>query len=129
MSSHHYHQLPPGYPYGQQIQAQPYAAYPIPQHAPHGYSPYSGQAQVGAYPNYGQSAGNASLLGLSGQRFWTGALVGAAAAFLLTNESVQRATIKSAVKVWSLMEGGLEELKERFRDAQAEIKSEEEHQE
>lgn len=128
-SHHHHHQLPPGYPYGQQFQAQPtFAAYPIPQHAPHGYPPFSGQAPVGAYPTYGQISGNASVVGLGGQRFWTGALIGAAAAFLLTNESVQRATIKTAVKAWSLMEGGFEELKERFRDAQAEIKAEEEHQ-
>nr|MBS0020423.1 hypothetical protein [Gammaproteobacteria bacterium] len=124
MSSHH--QLPPGYHYGQ-FQAQPYASYPAPQFAPYGYSPYSGQAPVDSYTAYGQIPGNVSFLGLGGQRFWTGALLGATAAFLLTNENVQRATIKTAVKAWSLMEGGFEELKERFRDAQAEIKAEEEH--
>jgi translation initiation factor 2 alpha subunit (eIF-2alpha) len=50
-------------------------------------------------------------------------LIGAAAAYLLTNESVQRTAIKSVVKVWSVLQGGVEEIKERFQDAEAEIRA------
>lgn len=129
MSSHHHYQLPPGVPYGP-FQAQPNTAYPSPRPPPYyAYPFYPGQVPVDAYPINGQSSGAASFRGIGGQRFWTGALVAGAVVFLLTNEDVQRATIKTAVKAWSLMEGGFEELKERFRDAQAEIKAEEGHQE
>lgn len=58
---------------------------------------------------------------LANPRFIKGALVGAAAAYLLSNESVQQNAIKAAVKAWSLLQGGIEEMKERFRDAEAEL--------
>lgn len=58
---------------------------------------------------------------LTNPRFIKGALVGAVAAYLLTNDNVQQAAIKSAVKVWSMLQGGVEEMKERFRDAEAEL--------
>ncbi|MBF0340554.1 MAG: YtxH domain-containing protein [Magnetococcales bacterium] len=62
----------------------------------------------------------------SGGRLIKGALIGAAAAYLLTNESVQRSTIRSLVKVWNLARGGVEELKERFQDAHAELQADRE---
>lgn len=62
--------------------------------------------------------------GLLNERFLKGLLIGAAAAYILTNENVQRTAIKGAVKAWSLLQGGVEELKERFRDAEAEIRAE-----
>jgi len=76
------------------------------------------------YPRYApqfQPAQNSSLFN---DRFFKGLLIGAAAAYLLTNESVQRTAIKGAVKAWSLLQGGVEELKERFHDAEAEIRAE-----
>jgi hypothetical protein len=91
---------------------------------------FLGQPQYqGSYPGMGQYPQNlnstrpqsASLLN---DRFFKGLLIGAAAAYLLTNESVQRTAIKGAVKAWSLMQGGVEELKERFHDAEAELRSE-----
>ncbi len=54
-------------------------------------------------------------------RFVKGVLIGAAVAYILSNEKVQQSTIKTAVKAWSLMQGGVEEMKERFRDAEAEL--------
>ena len=57
----------------------------------------------------------------TGSSFLQGALIGAAAAYLLTNDSVQQTAIKSAVKTWTLIQGGMEEMKERFRDAEAEL--------
>jgi hypothetical protein len=71
-------------------------------------------------PQFAQQQ-NSSLLN---ERFFKGLLIGAAAAYLLTNENVQRTAIKGAVKAWSLLQGGVEELKERFHDAEAEIRSE-----
>jgi hypothetical protein len=53
--------------------------------------------------------------------FLKGAAAGALAAYLLSNEQVQQQAIKAAVKSWSLLQGGIEEMKERFRDAEAEL--------
>jgi hypothetical protein len=55
-------------------------------------------------------------------RFVKGLVIGAAAAYVLTNENIQRAAIKSAVQAWSTVQGGVEELKERFQDAEAELR-------
>jgi hypothetical protein len=78
---------------------------------------YAGYPMVA--PQYQQQ--NTSLFN---ERFFKGLLIGAAAAYLLTNENVQRTAIKGAVKAWSLLQGGVEELKERFHDAEAEIRAE-----
>ncbi len=78
------------------------------------------------YNLYNQmTSGVSSFFDFKDERFIKGAIVGAAATFLLTNESVQKNTVKSMVKVWNLFQGGIEEMKERFRDAEAEVKSEE----
>lgn len=86
------------------------------------YGPYYAQPMYGPYyaPYYAQQQNNS----LFNDRFLKGLLVGAAAAYLLTNETVQRTAIKGAVKAWSLLQGGIEELKERFHDAEAEIRAE-----
>ncbi|WP_458396299.1 YtxH domain-containing protein [Campylobacter sp.] len=52
--------------------------------------------------------------------FLKGALIGAAATYILTNESAQRAIFKGFAKISTLFECGLEELKERYEDAKAE---------
>ncbi|SFA42356.1 hypothetical protein SAMN04487972_102293 [Paracoccus halophilus] len=56
-------------------------------------------------------------------QFLTGALVGGVVAFLLTNETVQRAAITGAAHAWLSLRSGVEEAKERFRDAEAEIRT------
>ena len=56
--------------------------------------------------------------------FIQGALLGAGAAYILTNEKAQQAIFKSVVRVGKLFEAGTEELKERFEDAKAEIEAE-----
>ncbi|EIJ33569.1 hypothetical protein [Thiothrix nivea] len=95
--------MPQAYP-------QPPVAYGYPAYAPH----YQQQAIPAPAPQ-------ASFLN---ERFVKGLLIGAAAAYILTNENVQRTAIKGAVKAWSLLQGGVEELKERFQDAEAEIRAE-----
>ncbi|TLD83571.1 YtxH domain-containing protein [Helicobacter sp. MIT 11-5569] len=57
----------------------------------------------------------------SKQDFLKGALIGAAATFILTNENAQKAIFKGFAKISSLFESGIEELKERYEDAKAEI--------
>jgi hypothetical protein len=52
-----------------------------------------------------------------------GLLVGGGVGFLLTNETVQKGLIRTVVRMWSVAQGGIEEVKERFRDAEAEIRA------
>lgn len=75
----------------------------------------------GAYPGAYQSQQSSPFFNISNDRFLKGLLIGAAATYLLTNESVQRTMIKGAVKAWSFVRGGVEEIKERFHDAEAEL--------
>lgn len=93
-----------------------YAAYPS-------HPGYPAYPPNGAYPAYGAQYQQSSSL-LPSDRFLKGLLIGAAATYLLTNESVQRSVIKGTVKAWSLLQGGVEELKERFHDAEAEVRAE-----
>lgn len=100
-----------------------------PAHTPMQPQPYYPQ-QAAAYPGYPaapyyqQQQLPAPATGFINERFVKGLLIGAAAAYILTNENVQRTAIKGAVKAWSLLQGGVEELKERFHDAEAEIRAE-----
>ena len=51
--------------------------------------------------------------------FLTGALLGAAAAYILTNKTAQEAILQGFVKMGNLFSAGIEELKERYEDAKA----------
>lgn len=53
-----------------------------------------------------------------------GLIVGAGAAYLLTNENVQRTVLRAAVRLWTFLQGGMEEVKERLHDAEAEVAAE-----
>ncbi len=66
---------------------------------------------------------HADAPGLVGSQFLTGVLVGGVATYILTNETIQRAAINGVAHLWLAITGALEETKERFRDAEAEIKS------
>lgn len=96
--------------------------------APSGmYGPHASAHGPGPYApahGYAQPSGAAAWFNFRDERFVKGLLVGAAATFLLTNESVQKGAIKSLVRVWTLVQGGVEEAKERFRDAEAELQAE-----
>jgi len=89
---------------------------------------WEGHAQQGlpyqAYhqPQYAAPAqASAPFFNFSNDRFLKGLLIGVAATYLVTNESVQRTVIKGAVRTWSMLQGGVEEIKERFHDAEAEL--------
>jgi len=65
----------------------------------------------------------ANPAGLANSRFLTGLLVGGVVTYVLTNETVQRAAISGVAHLWLGLQGALEETKERFRDAESEIKA------
>ena len=56
--------------------------------------------------------------------FLKGAFIGVVATFILTNKDAQSAIFKGFAKISNLFEMGLEELKERYEDAKAEVDSE-----
>ncbi|MDF2140886.1 hypothetical protein [Paenirhodobacter sp. CAU 1674] len=60
---------------------------------------------------------------LGNPRFVTGAAIGGLVTYLMTNERAQRAVINGLAHVWLSLQGGVEEAKERFRDAESEIRS------
>lgn len=53
--------------------------------------------------------------------FIKGALIGAAVTFLLTNKNAQQTIFKAASKGSELFQAGMEEIKERFEDAKAQM--------
>ena len=93
----------------------------------HGQGPAEHHGGMGTHPQPYQGAmgrGGPSWLDLGNESFVKGLLVGAAATFVLTNETVQKNAIRSLVQVWGMLQGVVEEAKERFRDAEAEIQAE-----
>jgi hypothetical protein len=84
------------------------------QHAGQGQGQGQGMAQM-MQEIAGGGSGLSSLtkmLDFDDKDFWKGALVGAAAVLLLTNESVQRALFRGAVKGRDAVEEGVEKVKE-----------------
>ena len=66
-----------------------------------------------------------SLLGtFDTQKFLIGAIVGAAGVYLMTNEKAQKAIFKTFAKGTAMITAGIEEMKERYEDAQAELEAE-----
>ncbi len=61
----------------------------------------------------GALSGLTQMLNLDDREFWKGALVGAAAVLLLTNESVQRALFRGAVKGREAVQGGVQKATQR----------------
>lgn len=81
-------------------------------------------------PEYGPQAGPQPGAGANPHRHPSadslvkGLLVGAGAAYLLTNETAQRTIMRTAVQVWAVLQNSIEELKERLHDAEAEVVAE-----
>jgi hypothetical protein len=57
-------------------------------------------------------------------KFLVGLAVGGAVAWVLTNENTQKTIIKTGMKLFSKIGGGVEEFKEKIMDAKAEIEAE-----
>lgn len=79
------------------------------------------------YYNLSQNSQSNNIInGFNGSDFVKGALIGAAAAYLLSNKKVQESLFKTVAKGSSMFQMGMEELKERYEDAQAELDMSEE---
>ncbi len=100
-----------------QQQVQPQMVYQQP-----AATPVYQQAVQPVYP----VAPTTSTLGLDMQdsQFWKGALLGAAVALLVTNESIQKGVVKTVSKLTLAAQSGMEEMKEKFEDAKAEAQAE-----
>lgn len=84
-----------------------------------------GLQNANPYINNTTQTNNTNLLGtFDTNKFLLGALVGVAGAYLLTNEKAQKAIFKTVAKGGAMFSAGLEEMKERFEDAQAELEAE-----
>lgn len=55
--------------------------------------------------------------------FVKGALIGAAVTYLLTNKNAQQTIMKAASKGTEMFQAGMEEIKERFEDAKAQMEA------
>ncbi|AGW12529.1 YtxH domain-containing protein [Megalodesulfovibrio gigas] len=124
-------QYPQYYPYApqQQYAQQQYAQpqYAQQQYAPQ-YAPHYAQAQYQA-PAVDASTSNLctspdglkSWFNVTDKHYLGGLAVGAAVALVLTNPTVQQALVKGAVKLWTSVQGSIEEIKEKVEDVKAEM--------
>lgn len=55
-------------------------------------------------------------------QLWKGVALGAITAIFITNESLQKAVMKGAIKLYDTIQSGAYELKEKFEDVQAEVR-------
>jgi hypothetical protein len=58
------------------------------------------------------------------EQFLLGALIGAAAAWVLSDEELRAKIVKSAMKLYAGVAGGFEEMKEQMADLRAEVEAE-----
>ncbi len=85
---------------------------PLHQYAPYGtwYEP----AQSSAY-------GVQSWFDFRNSGYLKGFVVGAGLTLVLTNPAVQKAMVQAGVRLWSTVQGGMEEVKEQIHDVKAEM--------
>jgi hypothetical protein len=65
-----------------------------------------------------------SWFDFSNTSYLKGLLIGAGVTLLVTNSAVQKALVRGSVKLWSFVQGGVEEVKEQFHDIKAEMSQE-----
>jgi hypothetical protein len=108
---------------GHTMPAASYRQHPVNQYpAPHG--PYSHDIDRSSPGTDPQSSQFGSWFDFSSAGYLKGLLAGAGITLLLTNTSVQKVLIRGTVKVWSTFQGGVEEVKEQFKDVKAEMSQE-----
>ena len=69
----------------------------------------------------GAGSANGSSGARGGNSFFAGILLGAAATYFLTDENAQKKLFKLIAKGTEMFQMGVEEMKERFEDAKAEM--------
>ncbi len=104
----HYYQTYLAYPEQQQyVQQQYLQQYPQQQYVQQQYSEYD-YAIMQRWFDY------------KNDKWVKGAIVGAAAALIITNKTVQKTLAKGVLGIWGTLQSGVEEFKEQIRDIQAE---------
>jgi hypothetical protein len=95
---------------------------------PHGGGSDHG-AGTGGPPGQGPASFNwtSGWLDFRNEAYLKGLLVGALGAVLMSNDDVQKKAMQSVAGLWSLLQGGVEELKERFADVEAEMSAASRH--
>ncbi len=76
-----------------------------------------------------QQSNSLTKSGFTSGDFIKGALLGAAVTYLLTNKNAQETIMKAVGKGSELFSAGIEELKERYEDAKAQMQAQQHHQE
>lgn len=83
------------------------------------------QQQMAAGQGPGLFGGLSNLLpSRRSEQFLLGALLGAAATFVLSDEEMRGKMLRSGMKLYSGLTGGLEEMKEQMADIRAELEAE-----
>ena len=87
-------------------------------------NPYINKDITSSAANTVPSIDTDNILGsINTNDFIKGALIGAVATYILTNESAQKAIFKTVAKGSEMFQAGIEEIKERMEDAKAEIEA------
>ena len=87
-------------------------------------NPYINKDITSGVANTMPSINTDNILGsINTNDFIKGALIGAVATYILTNESAQKAIFKTVAKGSEMFQAGIEEIKERMEDAKAEIEA------
>ena len=126
MSNTYYtNQYPAGYTTPQQVANQQVAnPQPAYQTVYDGQTPYVRTPEAAIRERSLVSTAPASTIGswfdYTNGSYLKGLLLGAGVTLLVTSPTVQNAVIKGSVAAWSAVVGGIEEVKERVRDARAE---------
>lgn len=81
-------------------------------------NPLNGQVNQQINPNV-----QTGQTGFNNGDFIKGALIGAAVTYLLTNKNAQKTIMKTASKGSEMFQAGMEELKERYEDARAQMEA------
>lgn len=115
MSDHTYGYSPSGAPVQNPAQAQ---------YAQQQYAQQRDPARTSPAAAPAPGAALASWFNVSDPAYVKGLLLGAGAALVLTNPTVQKALVGGAVRVWAAVQGGIEEIKEQIEDVKAELSRE-----
>jgi hypothetical protein len=89
-------------------------------------NPYINQNFNPLQNNVQQNTSSTTQRGLNNGDFIKGALIGALATYLLTNKNAQETIMKTIGKGSELFSAGIEELKERYEDAKAQMQANQE---
>ena len=110
-------------PYAQQPQAAAYTQDPA-QAQSVAYVPVYPQGYAAQQIQPEPAVSSVFSLNPTSAEFWKGAAIGAGVTFLVTNESVQKAVVKTFSRVMAGASAGIEEMKEKYEDAKAEVEME-----